>query len=99
MNERSTLGIFTSQHTFEPDSRRVFRSTGVAGRQGMAEPGSSCPAFVFYLCTSHISCSHLIPPLLLSLFPGWEMMLLPSPLALVGEEEAGRHGMRERDRI
>lgn len=25
------------------------------------------------------------------------MMLSPSPLALVGEEEAGRHGMRERD--
>lgn len=27
------------------------------------------------------------------------MMLSPSPLALVGEQEAGRHGMRERDSI
>lgn len=54
MNERSTLEIFTSKHEAQPALRRVFGSTGVSGRQGMAEPGSS--ALNLLSTPAHLTC-------------------------------------------
>lgn len=103
---------------YEPAPSRVLGSTGAAGRQGRAR--SCCPAFILCPYTSHMSCSHLILPLLLSPrpawqeadrhlaapLPGWGMMLSPSPLAFVWEEEigweagdGGRGQMRERRKM
>lgn len=54
VNERSTLGISTSQHAAEPASRRGFGNTGIAGRQGMVEPGSS--ALHLLSTPAHLTC-------------------------------------------
>lgn len=54
VNGRSTLGIFTSRRAAEPAPRRVFGSTGVAGRQGTAEPGSS--ALHLSSTPAHLTC-------------------------------------------
>lgn len=103
VNERSTLGFSHRGTWLRASSQQSVWERRGSRQAGHGRAGSCCPPFTLYPCTSHMSCSHLILPLLLSPrpawweadryltapFPGWGMMLSSFPQALVWEEEVG----------
>lgn len=104
MNERSILGIFTSQHSAEPASRRGFGSTGIAGRQGMAEPGSS--ALHLLSTPAHLMCPAPISSHYYSCLSSWmgnDAVPIPTGSCWGGrgrkawDEGKGQHSREEKD--